>query len=105
MIRFPRLQRAPQLPRGPVDVLDHPERLLELADRTLQLPVQHAAVGDDHDGVEDGAVAGVAQRRELVCKPGDRVAPAAPGGVLDQIALARTVVAGVGDHPSHGGMQ
>ena len=42
------------------------------------------------------------QRRKLVREPGDRVALAAPGGVLDQVALARTVPAGVGDHAPHG---
>ena len=53
----------------------------------LELAVEHAPVGDDDDRVEDALVARVVQRRELVRQPGDGVALAAAGRVLDQVAL------------------
>ena len=69
---------------------------------SLKLAVQDAAVGDDDDGIEDRAVLGVVQRGQLVREPGDGEALAAPGGVLDQVAPARAVAAGVGDHAPDG---
>ena len=54
--RLARLQRLLELAGGGVDVLDHAERLLELAHRALELAVEHAAVGDDDDRVEDAPV-------------------------------------------------
>ena len=83
------------MPRSSVDVLDHTERLLELADGTLKLAVEHPPIGDDDYGVEDRAILGVVQRRELVREPGDREAFAAPGRMLDQVPLARPVAPGV----------
>lgn len=65
------------------------ERLLELAHGRLELAVEHAPVGDDHNRVEDAPVARVVQRRELVGEPGDGEALAAAGRVLDEIALPR----------------
>ena len=95
-------QRRAELLRILVDLLDHPERLLELGDGALKLAVQHAAVRDDDDGIEHRAIIGVVQRGELVREPRDRVALAAPGGVLDQVALPRPVVPGVGHHAPDG---
>ena len=67
----------------------------------LELAVEHAPVGDDHDRVEDAPVVGVVQRRELVGEPGDGEALAAAGRVLDQVALPRARRARVGDEPAH----
>ena len=50
------LQRLAELLRGFVDVLDHAERLFELADRALKLAVEHPPVGDDDNRVEDRAI-------------------------------------------------
>ena len=41
------------------------------------------------------------EHRELVGEPGDRVALAAAGRVLDQVALAWAVVTGMADEPAH----
>ena len=100
--RLARFERLLELARGGVDVLDHAERLLELAHGRLELAVEHAPVGDDHDRVEDAPVVGVVQRRELVREPGDGVALAAAGRVLDQVALAGAVRARVRHQPAHG---
>ena len=89
MIVLPDSKRLLELAGGGVDVLHHAERLLELAHGGLELAVEHAPVGDDHDGVEDPPVRGVVERGELVGQPGDGEALAAAGRVLDQVALAR----------------
>ena len=99
--RLARLERLLELARGGVDVLDHAQRLLELAHRRLELAVEHAAVGHDHDRVEDAPVAGIVQRRELVGEPRDGEALAAAGRVLDEVALPRAARAGVGHEPAH----
>ena len=78
-----------------VDVLDHAERLLELAHGGLELAVEDAPVGDDHDRVEHAPVGRVVQRRELVREPGDGEALAAAGRVLDQVALPGALAARV----------
>ena len=61
--RFALLQRLLELLGGRVDVLDHTGGLLKLADRVLELTVEHAPVGDDHDRVEYGLVVRVVQHR------------------------------------------
>ena len=91
-------QGRAELLRILVDLLDHPERLLELGDRALKLAVEHAAIRDDDDGVEHRAIVGVVEGGELMREPCDRVALAAPGRVLDEVALPRPVVPGVGHH-------
>ena len=96
-----RLQRVLELARGGVDVLHHPQGLLELPHRGLELAVEHPAVGDDHDGVEDPAVICVVQRGKLVGQPGDGEALAAPGRVLDEVALSRPQGTGVRHEPAH----
>jgi hypothetical protein len=75
---------------------------LELADGLAELLVEEAPVGDDDDGVEDAAVAGVVERGEAVGEPGDGEALAAAGRVLDEVALAGAVGAGVGDEAADG---
>ena len=84
-----------------LDVLDHAEGLLELPDGALELAVEHAAVGHHDHGVEHAPVFVVVQHRELVGEPGDGVALAAAGGVLDEVALAGAVVARVAHQPAH----
>ena len=86
-------QRFGKLPAVPVDRPDHALRVFDLVDRVLQLPVQHAAVGDDDDAVEDLGVLGVVQTRQPVRQPRDAVGLAAAGRVLDQIVPARPLVA------------
>ena len=90
-----------ELARSGVDVLHHPQGLLELAHRALELAVEHAPVGDDHDRVEDPAVLRVMERRELVGQPSDGVRLARARGVLDQVALPRALLPGVGHEASH----
>ena len=96
-----RLQRVLELARGGVDVLHHPQGLLELPYRGLELAVEHPAVGNDHDGVEDPAVIRPVQCGELVGKPGDGEALAAPGRVLDEVALPRPHDPCVRHEPAH----
>ena len=67
----------------------------------LKLAVQHAPIGDDHDGVKDSSVLGVVQSRELVGQPGDGEALPAPGRVLDEVMLPSSVLAGVGHQSPH----
>ncbi len=68
----------------------------ELLDGVPDLLVEDAAVGDDDDGVEEGpAVTG--ELDQLVGEPGDGLALAAAGGVLDQVAAADVVGVGVGE--------
>ncbi len=99
---LPRFQSLFELARGLVDVLHHAQGLLEGPDRALELAVQDAPVGDDDDRVEDPPVVGVVEHRELVGEPGDGVGLAAPGRMLDEVALAGPLLARVGHEPSHG---
>ena len=94
-------QRGGELPAVPVDGFDHALGVLDLVDGVLELPVQHAAIGDDHDAVEDLAVLAVVEAREPVRQPGDAVGLAAPRGVLDQVAPAGALCARHGDELPH----
>ena len=96
-----RFQCVLELARGGVDVLHHPQGLLELPHRGLELAVQYPAVGDDYDGVEYPAVIRVVQRGKLVSEPGDGEALAAPGRVLDEVALSRPQGTGIRHEPAH----
>ena len=80
MIGVPGLERLGELLRVLVDLLDDALLVLELVDGVLQLLVEHAAVGDDDDGVEDllvvarraGSRAGARARRwswSCRCRP------------------------------------
>ena len=94
-------QGLAKLARGVVDVLDHTEGLLELPDGLLELAIEHSPVGHHDHRVEDAPVVEVMQHRELVGEPGDRVALAAAGRMLDQVSLAGAVVTRVADEPAH----
>ena len=72
----------------------------ELLDRVPDLLVEDAPVGDDDDRVEDRRIV-LRQADQLVGEPGDGVGLAAARRVLDQVALARAVPAGVGQELAH----
>jgi hypothetical protein len=76
--RLARLERLLELAGGLVDVLHHAERLLELTHGGLELPVEHAPIGDYHDRVEYPPFRRVMKRRKLVGEPGDGEALPAP---------------------------
>ena len=85
-----------------VDLLDDALLVVELVDRVLELPVEHQPVGDDDDGIEDLLVAGVVQASQAVRQPGNFVALAAAGGVLDQVVVADTLLLRVGFQAADG---
>jgi hypothetical protein len=95
-------QRLGELHGVVVDLLDDAVRVVELVDGVLELPVQHPAVGDDHDLVEHGPVVGAVQGGQPVGEPGDRVGLARPGRVLDEVVAARSLGAGGGFQGAYG---
>ena len=84
-----------------VDPRDDAGRVLELVDRLLELAVEDHPVGDDDDLVEDRLVVGSVERHEPMGEPGDRVALARAGRVLDEVGVARAL--GAGGRPRAGG--
>ena len=96
-----RLKGLAELARSLVDVLHHPQGLLELPDGALELAVEHAAVGHHDHRVEDAPVLVVVKDRELVREPRDGEALAAAGRVLDQVTLAGAVVSGMAHEAPH----
>ena len=107
----PARQRVGQLlrlrPAQPGDVGDHPWGAVDLADRLLQLRIQHVAVGDHDDRVEHRLVGLVVQHRQPVRQPGDAVGLAGPCRVLDQVPVPRPLLSGwprpAGSPPPTGG--
>ena len=97
-----RLECLFELAGGRVDILDDAQRLLELAHGRLELAVEDAPVGDDDDRVENPLIGVVVKRRQPVGEPGDGEALAAARRMLDEIALARAVLSGVGDKAPDG---
>ncbi len=95
MMSAPPVEGVSELGAVLVNDVDHARYLLELADGVLQLPIEHAAVGDDDDRTEDALILVVVQGRQPVRQPGDGVALTAAGAVLDEIVLPRAVRAGV----------
>ena len=69
-------------------------------DGVADLPVEDAPVGDHDDRVEDRSAL-LREPDELMGQPGDGVALAAARRMLDEVAPARPVGAGVGEQPSH----
>ena len=94
---FARLQRVLELARSRIDVFHHAQRRLELAYGPLELAIQHAAVRNHHNGIENAAIFRVVQRSELMRKPGDGKAFAAARRMLDEVLRARPPRAGVGN--------
>ena len=91
-----------ELLRVLVDGLHHALGVLDLVDGILQLAVEDAPVGDDHDAVEDLLVGGGVQAREAVREPRDAVRLAAARRVLDEVVAPRPVGAGRLDEPVDG---
>ena len=92
------LERLAQLLGGLVDLADRAGNLLERLDLRLELAVEHLAVGDDDDLLEHRLAVVAVQRGEVVREPRDLLALARPRGMLDEIAVARAVQAGVSAH-------
>ena len=90
-----------QLLRILVDGFNHPLGVLDLVDRILKLLIQHAAVGDHDDAVEDLLIVFIMEARQTVRKPGDAVGLAAASGVLDQVVAACSFLPGGLDDLSH----
>ena len=86
---LPVFKRIPQLSGVFIDLLDHAFGLLELLDGVLQLPVEHAPVGDHDNGIEQalGVVGFLIERSQLMSKPGDGVGFARARGMLHEIIL------------------
>ena len=67
-------QELPELGRIPVHAVHHPFGLFQLGDGMLKLFIQHFAVGDHDDRVEDAVriVLAAVERSEQVKEPGAR---------------------------------
>src|SRR5262249_8230026 len=52
-------KRLGELPRSLIDLLHDATLMLELIDRVLELLIEHDAIGDDDDAVEDALVTGI----------------------------------------------
>ena len=94
-------ERALELRGVLVDAHDGAGRVFEPGDGLLQLTVEHRAVGDDDDLVEDRRVVLAVQPRERVCRPRDGVRLARPRRVLDEPVDARAVAAGGVEDRAH----
>ena len=86
--------------RRAVGVADGCRDLGVLLDGVLDLAVEDDAVRDDDNGVENRAAASPLQPDQPVGQPRDRVALAAAGRVLDQVAPAGAVLGRVGQEPA-----
>ena len=78
------LQRLLELRRVLVDPHDRAQGVVEPRYGGLKLLIEHLAVGDDDDLVEDRLIVVVVEPGELVGRPCDGVALARPGRVLDE---------------------
>ncbi len=81
---------------------DDAQRLLERPDRLIELAIQHAPVGDDHDGVEDAPVAASCSPESWWASQAMVHALAAAGASAGSGSAARAVACGVVDEPPHG---
>ena len=78
------LQRLLELRRVLVDPHDRAQGVVEPGDGGLKLLIEHLAVGDDDDLVEDRLIVVVVEPGELVGRPCDGVALARSGRVLNE---------------------
>ena len=86
---------------GALGVPDGRADLHELPDGLLELVVKDSAVSDHDHRVED-LLLRVADPHQLVGQPGDGVRFTGAGGLLDQVALANTIILHVSeDLPDH----
>ena len=97
----PGLDGLPELLGVFVDLLHHTRHMVKLIDGVLQLTVQHPAVGDNDDRLEDLLVVVIVQAGEPVGQLGDRVGLAGTGAVLNEIILARAVGFYIGQQLGH----
>lgn len=79
--------------------LDKPVCMFKAVDRVLQLGVEHNAVGDNYDRIENRLVLVVVQRREAIGGPRDRVRLAAACRMFDEITAPDAVFLYVGYQP------
>ena len=93
------LDEPPQV-AGALGVPDRRTHHGVLLDRVADLLVQDAAVGDDDNRVERNRPV-MFQPDQLMGQPGDRIALAAPRGVLDEIALSGAVLCHVGQQAAN----
>ena len=80
-----------------VDGYDSAYGVVKAGNSSLQLLIQHAAVGNDNDAVKNSFIILIVQARHAVCRPGDGVGLATSCTVLDEIVMSRTVLT----HMSH----
>ena len=95
------LKRFCELTRALVDPLHDAAPVFKLVDRVLELLIEHHAIGDHDDAVEDARVGGIVQEREPMRQPTDRVALAAARGMLDEVAVPHPLAAGGVDQHAH----
>ena len=82
------LKRFGELSRVFVDPLHDATLVLKLVNRVLELLVQYDAVRHHEHAIEDALVVSVVQGRETMRQPTDRVAFAAPRGMLNEVIVA-----------------
>ena len=92
MIFLPSLEEAAEV-TGAFGVAERGADLGELLDGVANLLVEDAAVGHNDNRIEHGGAAAF-EPDELVGEPGDGVALAATGGVLDEVSLSRSLLLG-----------
>ena len=97
----PGFDGLPELLGVLVDLLHHARHMVKLIDGVLQLAVQHPAVGDDDNGLEDFLIAVIVQTGEPMGQPGDGVGLAGTGAVLNKIILAGAVGFYIGQQLGH----
>ena len=85
---------------GVLGVPDDGRYLGKLLDGVPDLLVENPPVGDHDDRIEN-VLASCSQTDELVRQPGNGIALAAAGGMLDQIALARASLCSIGQQLAH----
>ena len=84
-----------------VDRFDQSRGVVKAVDRILQLIVEHYAVGDHDDRIENRFVVLVVERREAICYPRDGIGLAASCGMLDEIVFADSVLEHFADDLAH----
>ena len=95
------LQRSGELLRALLNLLHYSALVLELVDGVLELLVEHHAIGDDDDAVENPFVCLVVERSQPVGEPANRVALAAARRVLNQVVMPHALFARRLNEPSH----
>ena len=98
---FAVFQRLLQLMGRGVDVLHDAGCLLKGQHVSLQLAIQHLAVGNHDDGIEDPLLIGIVECREVMGQPGNRIALATARTVLNQISLPGAMLPGMVNQPTN----